>query len=600
MRKRILCLFFALLLIVPFILTSCKNELSEQEQMEKIRNSGDVALTLSITIPTKSTIDDDFKNNLQAIEDQINVELNKTYSTKIKINAIPYDEYQEQLAQSITNAKDSTILTDEDKNNPNKLQLPSTVADNYTNVVKKKEDTGRYYIEYPELLPNQIDIVYISGKENYQYFIDDDALYSLKSVLDVQTGSYKDIRKMISHYVLSNYTVNNNIYALPNNHTYVNSTNYKYVLINKELYAEYCKDAELPTNLAECEDFINLVGQAGLEGVVPFVGGVDAKYISGLYDLPELDGINFDLIAGSSSNATPSTVFDCSEFVDYVKLYKKLSECSYVANTLADGKKAAVMVCAGVDGDIIGYEDDYVILRTELPFANNDSIFDGMFAISKYSASYDRALRIMYLLQTDADLITALQYGIEGKTYTLTTNDNDETVIELVKDEDGKPIYDMSGLHLGNGYRTYINDGGTIEAWENIKHYINYGAIENPYANLEANYDSKASAEQKEQLQALTTEYSSFVQEVFNAVEAMTAEEFEQFMELYNLDIEEINSQIEIYEAKNDPTEEETENYNKNVALRDAYNSNAIIIKLHSAEFVSLVQLYKTIYNSYK
>ena len=73
----------------------------------------------------------------KAIEDYINVELKKTYSTQIKITAIPANEYQAKLAQKVSSSKDSTILTDEDKNNPNKLQLPSTVADSYVNVVEK-------------------------------------------------------------------------------------------------------------------------------------------------------------------------------------------------------------------------------------------------------------------------------------------------------------------------------------------------------------------------------------------------------------------------------------------------------------------------------
>lgn len=600
MRKRILCLFFALLLIVPFILTSCKKELTEQEQIEKIKNSGDVALTLSLWIPTNSDVEDEtFKTNLQAIEDYINVELKKTYSTQIKITAIPADEYQAKLAQKVSSSKDSTILTDEDKNNPNKLQLPSTVADSYVNVVEKTE-SGRYDIVYPELLSNQIDIFYISGKDNYQYFIDDDALYSLKTVLDVQTGSYKDIRKMISHYVLDGYTVNNNIYALPNNHQYVNSTNYKYVLINKELYAEYCGNAKYPTNLTECESFVNLVGKADLEGVIPFVGGVDLKYISGLYELPELDGINFDLITGSASNETPSTIFDSKEFIDYISLYKKFNDSAIASSSLADGEKAAVMVLAGTDGAVSDYADEYEIIRTELPFYNSEAIYDSMFAISKYSASYERALRIMYLLQTDSDLITALQYGIEGKTYSLDTNDNDETVINLVKDENGAPVYDMTNLYIGNGYHTYINDGGSVEAWDNVKYYVNYSAVANPYENFEANYDSKATAEQKEQLNTLTTKYSAFVQEVFNAVNAMSFEEFEQFIALYAVDINEINASIEEYEGKSNPTQEETDAYNENIALLDAYNSNLIIKKLHSEEFQALVKLYQTLFNSYK
>ncbi len=600
MGKRILCLFFVLLLIVPFVFSSCKKELTEEEQIEQIKNAGDVALTLSLWIPTNSDVDDTaFKENLQAIENQINIELKRTYSTQIKITAVPFEEYQQKLSDHLTTIKSNTAITNEEKKDPNKLLLPSIVADNYENKVEKTE-SGRYDIIYPSVLSNQIDIFYINGKDNYQYFIDAGALYSLKQVLDVQTGSYRDIRKMISHAILSNYSNSTgDIYAIPNNHQFATGTNQKYLLVNKALFAEYCQNKAYPTNFVECEEFINLVGQAQIDGIVPFVGGADINNISGLYDLPELDNINFDLITGSASNATPSTIFDSKEFVDYIKLYKKLAENSYVNENLADNEKAAVMIL-GSDANLVDYAEDYEIIITEAPFVDEAEIFNGMFAISTYSANYERALRMLYLLQTDADLITALQYGIEGKTYTLDTNENDETVVNLIKDEAGNPIYDMSNLNIGNGYNTYLKDGSSVEAWENIKFYINYKTEKDPYVNFEQNYNSKATNEQKEQLKTLTTTFASFVDEVNSAVNKMTSSEFEQFVTLYSINIDELNKAIENYEAKAEPTAEETLEYENNIALKNQYNSNEIILKLHSEEFVSLVTLYKALYNTCK
>lgn len=600
MGKRILCLFFALLLVIPFVLTSCKKELTEEERMEQIKNAGDVALTLSLWIPTNSNVDDTtFKENLQAIEDQINVELKRTYSTQIKITAVSFEEYQQRLSEHLTTIKNNTAITNEDKKDPNKIPLPNIVADRYENKVEKTE-SGRYDIVYPSVLSNQIDIFYINGKENYQYFIDEGALYSLKQVLDVQTGSYRDIRKMISNSILSKYTNNTgNIYAIPNNHQFVTSTNQQYLLINKALFAEYCQNQSYPTNFAGCEDFINLVGQAQLDGVIPFVGGSDWQNIAGLYDLPELDDIDFDLISGSASNSVPSTVFESQEFIDYIKLYKKLSESSYVAEKLASEETAAVMVLNS-DANIVDYAEDYEIIITEAPFINEDEIFNGMFAISTYSANYERALRMLYLLQTDTELITALQYGIEGKTYTIDTNENEEKVMNLVKDQDGNPIYDMTNLNIGNGYRTYYKDGSTVEAWENVKFYVNYKTEQDPYINFVENYNSKATDEQKEQLKTLTTTYAAFVEEVKQAINNMTYADFEEFVTLYSVDIDELNKSIEAYEAKTEATEEETLDYENNVALKNQYISNEIILKLHSEEFVSLVTLYKTLYNSYK
>ena len=229
MKKRILCLFLALLLIVPFILTSCDKETTDAEKIEQIRNSGDVALTLSLWVPTNSDVNDEaFKENLLAIQNQINQKLKRDYSTQIIITAVSVEEYQAKLAERVSSIKNTTAISTADKTDTTKLPLPSTVADSYVNKVELTE-SGRYDTVYPDLLSNQIDIFYISGKDNYQYFINDGALYSLTKVLDVQTGSYRDIRKMISQSILDSYKINNGIYAIPNNHQFVNSTNYKYV-----------------------------------------------------------------------------------------------------------------------------------------------------------------------------------------------------------------------------------------------------------------------------------------------------------------------------------------------------------------------------------
>ena len=136
----------------------------------------------------------------------------------------------------------------------------------------------------------------------------------------------------------------------------------------------------------------------------------------------------------------------------------------------------------------------------------------------------------------------------------------------------------------------------------NIRGNLLYTLMESAYLakNFADNYNVKASAEQKEQLKALTTKHSAFAQEVLTAINAMSLEEFEQFITLYSTDIDALVASIEEYENKTEPTQEETEEYEQNVALRDAYNSNTLIIELHSEEFQSLEKLYQDLYNKCK
>lgn len=617
MKKRIICLFLALLMIIPFILTACEEELTEQEIMDQISNSGDIALTLSVWVPTNSDVNDQaFKDNLEAVQEYINTILRKDYTTQIEIKALPVAEYQQKLKEHVDSIRATTAVTDEEKKDPSKTQLPSVIADSYKNNVEKTE-SGRYEIDYPEVLSNQIDIFYISGEDNYRYFIDNQALYSLKSVLHEQTGSYNDIRKMIQKSILNKYQYKNvklegssaaiaddDIFAIPNNHIYTNSENNKYILINKELYNQFYGDSGVDINsiknITECEEFVNLVGEAGLEGVIPFVGGIGSEYASGFYDFPELvEGIDFDLIAGSQSDSTPTPIFGIKEYTDYITFYKKLSEKAYVSDALNENEKAAVMVLVNED-DVIKYADEYVIINSESPFIDEQMVYESMFAVSTFSANYSRALRILYLLQTDSEIITALQYGIEGTTYTTYENEDGEETIELIRNEStNEPLYDMTDLYIGNGYRTYMSENKSVEDWENVKYYINYSTVDNPYLNLLENFQNNAKDNQKNAIKASTEKFQELAEAVSQMIETMSAEEFEHFVELYNTDISALNKKITEYEKKEELTEEERADYEALLATKEEYSSNEVIKQLNSSDFKTLLTQYEFMVKSF-
>ena len=584
MNKKILCLVIAILMLLPFILTSCKKELTEQEIMDNISNSGATALTLSIWVPTDSDVNDqEFKDRLSAVEDEINVILrDKNYSTKIDLVAISNDDYETQLSHRFDTIKENIANGD---------KLPYIIADAYVNTTNKTPIGNSYIYElnYPSVLSNQIDIFYIRDYDDYRSYVAADHVQKLDSYLDKVGGRYKDLAKKIKPEFLSAMNINGSTYAIPNNHQY--GDQYQFILIDKEIFdSQDTIKIETITDIYSCKAFIDLVGQGGQSGVVPFVGTLN--------DAPGI--VDFDssnLVGSTITDGAPSSVFDIEEYNKYVAMYKELQGNSYVKDTLSDDEKAAVSFLYGTNTDAQALSENYYIIKSEMPIAREDTLFESGFAISKYSANYDRAMKVLYLIETDAEIITLLQYGIEGEDYKIEFDDKTSEE-SFVISKDTK--YDMSSIYFGNGYMTYKENNSNVDddGWADIKD-INYDTIVSPYIGFLYNYTQNATEEEKEQLATLKSAVATLTSEVYAEIIAMSAEEYAEFVELYNVDIEDVTKQIEKL-AENEVASEPSEEYAELLALKAKYEANETVVKLKSSEdYAKLIELYESLTKKY-
>lgn len=597
MSKRILSVVLAMLMLIPLVFSfiSCENERTEEEIINDIVNSGTTALTLSVWMPTKSDTESaEFKDRLTAVENAINEILrDKNLSTEIEFTAISNEEYEEKLTDHLAEIESKVAAK--------KGVLPSNVSQAYVNKAIKIPygDSYMYELAYPAVLETQIDLFMIRSYDEYKKLAQSQNLYSLDSYISKLGGRYADIHKMISPAIFSQYAVDGSIYAIPNNHQYTNA-HYQYVLINKEAYAAVEGiDIDEIKDILSCEALINAIGANTESGFVPFVAGIK--------DAPGI--MNFDnsgLIGSTMENPAPSSIFDIEEYTKYVEMYKKLSDSSYVKESLADGEKAAVSFFYGTNEEVKAYEEEYYILETEKPVAYNEDIFSSMFAVSKYSANYDRAMKVLYLLQTDSKIVTLLQYGIEEEDYTIEINDDGE---EFIKISD-KTVYNMSGLNIGNSYQTYKNDGSTIDAWNDVKE-SNYDLKVYPYQDFLNNFNNDATDEEKAQLSDLVTKVNELAVNVNSNIDAMSYEEYVSFLELLKYDIENTNKSIEEKQKELDDLKTaETPDTEKIAVLEDeiarltdektAYESNSTVVIINSSEeYKALISLYTDLFDKY-
>lgn len=566
MKKRLLCIIMVCFMVLPLILTSCGDELTPQEIATKNFQDADVALTLSLWIPTDSDPDsEDFKLRVKAVEDAINDILrSENKSTAIDIVAVKDSEYEQKLSQRFDEIREA------EKTNETAYQT----AEKYKNEAIKNELTGLYEMAYPPVLDTQLDIFLVRGYNNYITYINNQDAYKLNEFF-VEGKVYNGLFKLIRNQFIDASKVDGGYYAIPNNHEY--SEKAQYILVNKELFDAY-SDIEWAdvTDLYSLKSFIESVGAQNVESVVPFVGSID--------NVPGVIYLDKDnLIAGGLSNSyvdeatgktvyTPDFVYNLDEYKNYMEFYKSLDEQGFVKDSLVEGKKAAVQVLNGNICDLEKYSDCYSIQVLDL-YADLDDVFASMFAVSSHSANHDRAMQVLYMLQDNSVIRTLLQYGIEDVDYTLSTNEDNETIINVNENS----AYKMNILYTGNGYRTYLGDGFSIADWDAIKD-ANLLVQLHPYlSSLTYIAQGKLTQEQKEQYSALISQLTAKNALVKEAFESMTLEDFKSIYSALDETIEEMKTKLAEYQANFDDYNGRVEQAKKDLenATTDAEKNTA-------------------------
>ena len=521
MKKKLLCLFITLVMVLPLILASCGDEMTPEEIANANFREADTALTLSLWLPVSPTVDTDgdgvkdamdsrFDDRLAAVNEAINNFLRSSVlSTELKIVAINENEYEEKLAARFAEIKEL-------EKSKGKAYL---TANDYINHAVKNEKTGVYELAYPPVLDTQLDIFYVGGFDNYVTYVNGGDAYALNEFFgegQIYSGMLKKIRSIF----MDATKIDGKYYAIPNNHVF--SEGGQYVLVNKDLFdanADFAWDEEF--DLFSLQSYIKEIGNKKLENVVPFVGTFD--------DIPGVVYLDKEnLIASSIKDFkvdsktgkvtyTPSLLNKLDEFETYTLFYKELCHYSFAAEKLDANQVAAVQM---YNGNLLDIEnkDDYYIIETLPPYASIETVFSSMFAISSHSANYDRAMQVLYLLQDNVEFRTLLQYGVEGVDYDV-THVNGEKV--LIHRDTG---YTMNLKYTGNCYRTYPDYGVPMSYWNDIIDY-NLETELYPYLKLELMFNlDNVPANKIEEMNMYIEDLGDTNKKIYNAFEGMSYE----------------------------------------------------------------------------
>ncbi len=398
-----------------------------------------------------------------------------------------------------------TVFEDEDEKD-------KVAEDQY----KVNEITGIKELVYPAADENQLDIIYISGFDMYNEFVENEWIIPLDEHINT-TG--KELRTQIPSALLDGVKKNGITYAIPNN---TQMGEYTYMMVDQELFDRYHYIGQNYPDHTQVKDVIDL--KDFLEDIAenhPDVLPIDSSYKEcmdlfvwywnidytvdedGNYTYSVNKDNEFSLIGslyGDPKNAGRGQIelgFDyLFESEEYQEIFFALKEYEFNGYYKQDDETrgdAAVKFMKGnydVQSQAAAnngvYTDEngnkYYPYVVKYPVADEQALYGNMYAISANSQHTKACMEVLTLINTDAEARNILQYGIEGEDYTIDENGMLKRTQDQ-KNSKGEIIshgtyYKMDVNKTGNCFIAHPDEGQAPDYWENAKHQNNDAVID--------------------------------------------------------------------------------------------------------------------------
>ncbi len=507
MKNRLICLALCVVMLLSVFLTGCAKEDGDAAG-EIVEKGSESAETLTLWVVTESdTTTKEFTDAATAVSNELNSITKSKFKTQLVVKFLSPAEYESVLSDTIrANENDRNTL------DPNYVPPKSPVKDTseVTGTVAEETDTNEYGMtvtKYPALKANQVDLIYIAGKDMYLEYINNGWLYQLDSDL---SASAKKIKEYVSQTLLGAAKLNGGTYAIPNNNTI---GEYTYMLLNKELMQSCFMDGIY--NQGKIDGLFNeyiytyLETIKGKEGVIPVNAtyeqcldllahywSIDPEDYSAEEDVFSVLGYRYTDPATLSKGQTILS-FDAL-FTDPVfnENFLKLNEYKYATGYYAaspvafDRAAGATLVDNAaiqfVTGDFNDYQvwsredSDYYPVIVKYPSVDVTDVYENMFGICSYTVATSRSVELLTYLNTNTTFRNILQYGVEDVHYTLAEHDGAQIVERINND------YMMDVFKTGNAFIAYPDPDAnmTQEVWE-IGKQQNRQALVEPLLNFD-------------------------------------------------------------------------------------------------------------------
>ncbi len=454
MKKGILCILLSILMLVPMF-ASCSSELVFEE--------------VEASVYTLYTIKDE-ETTPEAIR-QVELALNRILFHRLgvilKLVMVNEDEYEQlitdkyaemeeyQLAKkNKTNKEDSSAAPSEDE----EVSADVMTGDDILDIL---EEGGNIPLEEPRL-----DIFLVKGYDKYYDLATNGKLVSLDEKLN---NEGKALKSSIHSTLFTAAKVGNKTYGIPVNNAI---GEYTYLIFDADLLAEHNIDPNTLTSVKDLRDYLETISQNHPD-VVPL------KNVKESIDFNFLSTSGFPALVTEKGEVI--NAYTNNQFKNYYSMIARYQALGYISehfgtdNDVDDDTKYAVRIESGtIDSiskkleKIYGKNANFAFTEFSPPIATNENTIDNIFCVSEFVSSSDEltdVIEIMEAINTDAQLMNILTYGVENVHYML---DDEGFVVrreESVQIDDPenpgekilvKNTYIIDPNHAGNCFITHI------------------------------------------------------------------------------------------------------------------------------------------------
>ena len=506
MKKKILCLVLALLMVLP-LLVGCSNESDIgdiNEEAERYTTTLNVwlvtesklvadasAVILSGITPRKESLNlltDAEKATVAAMTAEQKEAWYQVWGVTDKINQLTKAGYRTQLnLRYFTEAEYYAAVEAAFAKHEQNIAAGNVQSENKTEETILNE-YGIPELKYPTTPDYVVDILFIGNQEKYTQYANNEWLADMQKHL---SDSAIKLNSYVNAAYLTAAAINGYVYAIPNNH---GVGEYIYMLADKDLMDDYTADLSGSTIYdSDFKGYLDYIyaTYTGSNKVYPiYTDNTDGKI-----DIDYAHYWSFDVSTGvAAQNPDRFSIFG-DAYVDSTVLANQnlLADANYMkalANKVyyegTDGyvttdkdAKAAIKIVKGSYEMKAQYEQaGYEVMVVQYPQLTDEEIYKSMFGIGAYSVNENRAAEIITYLSTDAEVRNILQYGIEGTNYTLeteTVNGKDYVWAKSTRDN----VYLMDLVKTGNTLIAYPNNADDVLRHE-FEAKQNYEMVKTP------------------------------------------------------------------------------------------------------------------------
>ena len=501
MKNRLICLALCLVMLAATVLTGCSSKSIEEVESNVNKVASEKAITLTMWLVSEKEVDADTASRITKAVNNIT---ESKFTTRMKLYFLTDEEYRTVVTETIRRKEDSKSFFADAS-----VKEEETTAPSVSGTVVNETETdkfGRVTIKYPDLNPNQVDLIYIDGEDMFREYAANGWLARLDEEL---SASSKKIKEYVSQTLLSAAQIKgvsggslvNGTFAIPNNNTI---GKYTLMLLDKALMQDTTFSGVYEKG--EIDGFFNQSIFAYLDIVRqnnPDVLPIDASYDEMVELLAHYWSIDPETYEENSSKFSllgyrytdPKTLskgktvltfqnlFDDALFRrNYYELNRMRLDNGYFGEA-ADGQRAAVRF---VTGDLAAYESyrsessEYYPVIVKYPSVDVEDVYEHMFGVCSYTVDVSRSMQILTYLTTNADFRNLIQYGEEEIDYRKTTDGN------VVKIERIQETYMMDIFKTGNAFIAYPDPAKNLSAdvWE-IGKKQNRDALVEPLLNFD-------------------------------------------------------------------------------------------------------------------